>query len=294
MNIDALASDRTDAAIHRRQLLKIGAWAAPALVLATAAPAAAAASQDKVTLAFTAATASYTSNTSAVNGISASFTITPQLTAGTPGSVTSMTLVVTMPSTGLSTPTITGAGWTASAPGTGTYTFLYTGNLAAGSSTTLAITWATASGFSPTERSWSASVTGSATATTVTGTSTAGTIAAAGVTGTPTVTASGDKKLVTLTVAATSDAPVVARLTVTKKLNNDAFVSTNSAWPVGSTGSEGSIDTARLIATSIPFTGAKTVIFPAFQKQSGDDTNRNYTIEFLVNGVVTKTLTGTL
>lgn len=93
MSIDAPETDRATAAIHRRQLLKIGAWAAPVIVLATALPAAAA-SGDVIDLRFTTSSLFYTWGTTASTGIGGTFTITPAQTAGSGSTVTSMTLVV--------------------------------------------------------------------------------------------------------------------------------------------------------------------------------------------------------
>lgn len=173
------------------------------------------------------------------------------------------------------------------------YTLAYVGTVAAGASTTVGLTVAAGAGFAATNgRQWTASLSGTSQAgTVVSGTNTSGTVAvAAPGTGAvsapsaPTVNQSGNGKNVQLSVLATSSKPAVARLTVTRQHKDDKFATT-AAWPSGTVGTEGSVNNTTLVATSIPFTGQKTVNFPPFVKQTGG-ADQNYTIHFLIDGVI--------
>lgn len=306
----ALAS-ADDHTIDRRKLLKVGAWAAPVVVLAAAVPAASASGASA--LSFAPGAMAYTWGTtsgSGVAGIGGEFPIALTQTTGTNGAAKNITVIVTVGSQGLAaTAPQVPAGWSASA---GTiagnnlvFTFIHTGAISAGGATppTLTFTLAPAtaatatapSSIDPsTPRIWSASVSG----TSDTGTVTPGAagnlsvaLAASGavvaVPATPTISApsTGENKQATVSIAVSPSASVVARLTVNRGHNADiGFSGSFASHSPAGTYANGTSSTGVNVATTVPFTGAQVVTFPPHTAKSGS--GRGYTLEFLVNGVV--------
>ncbi len=322
LNTSARAESADDArakrGVSRRQLVKAGAWAAPAIVMTTAAPAHAASGPAPVAelqLGFEAASLFYAWGANSADGIGGKLKVTLAATTGA-GSSGAVTVQVALDATGLSTaaPTVSGAGWSSSAGEAGTganagktlYTFTYAPGLTAPqTSSELSFVIAkAATGFTPaTSRPWSATAVATSTATTtIKGASTLSTVAlaAAGtpaiVAGAPTIQYSGNNsKIATVTVPGTTNAPVVVRLTITPKHNQDNFTGSFPTPPGGSI-APGASGTANDVATSNSVgAGSISVTFPGYDKQAAA-VDRPYRIEFLFGGTVfaPATLTGVL
>ena len=303
----ALAS-ADDHTIDRRKLLKVGAWAAPVVVLAAAVPAAGASGTAALSFA-PGANLFYTWGSTAVSGIGGTVAVKLDHTSGSGGSATPVTVVISVDAAGLAAgvpaQVVSGSGWATAGvagPTNGrmSYTFTYAPALAAGASTaTLVFSVAAATGFAPIfNRAWTMPSTGTGVNATLSGASAVGTVsvAAVGATAAVAVPAEPDVpvgKDVTITVEASSSAVVVPRLSVKRTHQNDGFATPVLAeWGITV---QGTGKTATDIATGTGFTGRQTITFPKYSQQTGSDSH-TWTIEFLVNGVpfAPATKTGTL
>ncbi|MGU3645886.1 hypothetical protein ACLBXX_13035 [Microbacterium sp. C23T] len=280
----ASADDHT---IDRRKLLKVGAWAAPVVVLAAAVPAAAASGTTQLSVT-AGATLFYTWTDTTPTGIGGAVTLGLAHTAGSGGSATPVSIVVSVDASGLAAanaPTVvSGAGWTpagVSGPTNGrlNYTFTYAPSLAAGGSTaTLVFVVPAATGFSQiSTRSWTIAASGTGVNATVSGATATGTVVSsiAAVTGTPNPNPSG--KTATISASATAAISVRPRLSVKRTHQSDRFDG-KADWSLST---EGTGKTATDIAVGPAFSGADTLHFPTYVTQSGLG-GHDYKIDFLL------------
>ncbi|WP_426323938.1 hypothetical protein [Microbacterium sp. E-13] len=326
LNTSARAESADDArakrGVSRRQLVKAGAWAAPAIVMTTAAPAHAASGPAPVAelqLGFESPSLFYAWGANSADGIGGKLKVTLAATTGA-GSSGAITVQVALDAAGLSTaaPTVSGAGWSSSAGEAGSganagktiYTFTYAPGLTAPqTSSELAFVIAkAATGFTPTtSRPWSATAVATSTATTtIKGASTLSSVAlgapgfSAIVAGAPTIVYSSannnsNKKIATVTVPGTSNAAVVVRLTITSKHKDDNFTGSFPTPPGGSITPAAGAGTDDVATSNSVGAGSISVTFPGYDK-SAAVVDRPYRIEFLFGGTVfaPATLTGVL
>ncbi len=294
----ALESD--DTGMDRRKLLKMGIWAAPVVVLATATPAAASSPSTTPVqnLNVTASGVSYINDGSKFTGIAGSVAIKLQQSAGPLTSAEGITVTLTIDSASLqkTAPTNLSAGWSSAPPvESGTnfiYTFSHPTALAPEAASTLDFTMPGVAGFSATVgRAWQASTSATVTGGSVDGTTVKGVVTAQVATATTSAVISGEpsfqlgtgstSKQVAVTVATATNAAMIAKMSVKRTHSQDRFIG-DTAWDLSNqtVGSDN-----YLIATSgsLPAT-TPSVAFPKFHEQNTGDVHE-FTIEFLFGGV---------
>jgi hypothetical protein len=283
--------------VSRRQLVKAGVWAAPAVAMAVATPAASA--SGTLALTISGASLAYAWGSGTLNGIDGSLTVTNQTNTGTGGTVEGISVVVSVDATGvaLTAPADVTPNWTAStgtvSDGKASFTFTFAGTLASNQSQALIFTLGSNGLTSTTDRAWTAASSGTTPTpdTSVTGGSAGGTVSL--VTASPTVapppspqlTSTGSNgKDVVVSLSISANVSVVARLTVTPKHQNDDFLPPSAGS--GYTIANGGTATADDVATSGSLSaGPATITFPTYQKQDSA-ASRSYTLEFLIDGMV--------
>ncbi|KQP69579.1 hypothetical protein ASF40_17115 [Microbacterium sp. Leaf288] len=295
----ALESDNNG--LDRRKLLKIGVWAAPVVVLATAAPAAASSPSTTPvqSLDVTASDVHYTNDGAKFTGAAGSIAIQLVQSDGPATNATGVTVTLTINSASLqnAAPTNLSAGWTSAAPiasgANYVYTFSYPTGLTPDAQRTLDFTLPGLTEFSATiGRSWRAVTSATVTGGTVASTTVQGVVAAQVATATSNAVISGAPdvppgagaggKEVTVTVATASNAAITARMTVKRTHSQDKFLAKQNWSPSSVT----IANVVYLITTSdtLP-SSTSSVTFPTFHEQNTSDVH-DFTIEFLFNGVV--------
>lgn len=297
----ALAS-ADDHTIDRRKLLKVGAWAAPVVVLAAAVPAASA--SGTLQLGHQVKGIFYTWGTNSLTGIAGTFRVDGAQLAGTNGATDGVTLVVKIGSQGLdpASAAVVGsnAGWqlqSSSNDATNhilTLTFLHGGSVTPTvASGTLNFAVAALSGFqATTNRAWNATATAAGlnhTAITA-GVAVDNVKFAALPSGSQPIVAAAvpapapsptDSKRVTVKVNISSNGNILARMTVTDpKLGNGGdtgFAGWGTSAYAGALGPQSQMVKSVAETAALPI-GFTEVIFPAYTKQS--NSTRNYKIEY--------------
>jgi len=289
----ATADDHT---LDRRKLLKVGAWAAPVVVLAAAVPAASA--SGAMTLSFEESNFFYTSNAAEFTGVGAAIKVKLAHSTGSGGSVNPLTMVVKIGSAGLQqvAPTITGSGWTGGAPAVEgdrfVYTFTYAGGLTAGGSTSgLLFTVpkvATAGAFVTTLNRYTfAQTIGTAVNASVSQATTQGEVGARqGAGATPAVIPAqpeapgSSNKDFAVTVVVAANASVVALLTVTNPTGQDVGFGANGTYAAPAPG--GTVVSKSVARSTSQTAGKVTFGFPSYAMNNAS--SRTYKIEFFLNG----------
>lgn len=301
----ARALEPANEGIDRRKLLKVGAWAAPVVVLAAAVPAASA--SGTLQLGHQVKDIFYTWGSNSLTGIAGTFRVDGAQLAGTNGATDGVTLVVKIGSQGLdpASAAVVGSntGWqlqSSSNDATNhilTLTFLHGGSVTPTvASSALNFSVAALSGFqATTNRAWNAT----ATAAGLNNTAITAGIAfdnvkfAALPSGSQPIVAPStpvpspsptDAKVVTVKVNVSSNGAIKARMTITNaKLNGQGSDDGFASWAAPASPAGGSLgpanQTVKTVAESVVLPiGFTEVTFPAYTKQSGNA--RSYKIEY--------------